>query len=67
MDSSPDDDDRRTPEQEALYRSDQGETEDEEVKMTCIRGQCGMHDSDLSSDEDEDSDDAQDDLPTPIR
>jgi hypothetical protein len=65
MDSSPDYD-RRTPEQEVLYRSDQGETEDEEVKMTCIGGQCGMHDSDLSSDEDEDSDDAQD-LPTPIR
>jgi hypothetical protein len=66
MDSSPDDD-RRSPERGALYRSDQGETEDEEVKINCIGGQCGMHDSDLSSDEDEDSDDDQDDLPTPIR
>jgi hypothetical protein len=66
MDSSPDDD-KRSPEQEALYRSDQGETEDEEVKMTCIGGQYGMQDSDLSSDEDEDSDDSQDDLPAPIR
>jgi hypothetical protein len=35
--------------------TDQGETEDEEVKMNCIGGKCGMHDSDLSSDSDAES------------
>jgi hypothetical protein len=35
--------------------SDLDETEDEEVKMNCIGGNCGLQDSDLSSDEDDDS------------
>lgn len=38
-------------EDEALakkYESDQGETEDEEVKRNCIMGQSGMTDSDFS-------------------
>jgi hypothetical protein len=32
------------------YESDEGETEDEEVKRNCIMGQSGMRDSDFSSD-----------------
>jgi hypothetical protein len=39
--------------------SDQGETEDEEVKMSCIGGQSGMHDSDLSSDDEGDESEAE--------
>jgi hypothetical protein len=39
--------------------SDQGETEDEEVKMSCIGGQNGMHDSDLSSDDEGDESEAE--------
>jgi hypothetical protein len=31
--------------------SDQGETEDEEVKRNCIMGQVGLHDSDFSDTE----------------
>ena len=38
------------PDDQAGRESDQGETEDEEIKMNCIGGQCGMHDSDFSSD-----------------
>jgi hypothetical protein len=49
------------------HESDLGETEDEEVKMNCIGGQSGMHDSDLSSDcEDLESDNEQDDPPTAL-
>jgi hypothetical protein len=36
--------------------SDQGETEDEEVKRNCIMGQSGIHDSDFSDSENEDDD-----------
>ena len=34
-------------------QGDDGETEDEEVKRTCIAGHAGMRDSDLSSDNEE--------------
>ena len=36
------------------YESDEGETEDEEVKRNCIMGQSGMRDSDFSDSESED-------------
>jgi hypothetical protein len=39
--------------------SDQGETEDDEVKMSCIGGQSGMHDSDLSSADEVDESEAE--------
>ena len=42
--------------EEMCRESEQGETEDEEVKMNCIGGQRGVNESDFSSDE-EDSDD----------
>ena len=51
---------------QAGTESDQGETEDEEIKMNCIGGQIGMHDSDdfssdaggdVDSDEDGEEDD----------
>jgi hypothetical protein len=45
--------------------SDQGETEDEEVKRNCIMGQSGLHDSDFSDseiegDDEDDGDDVED-------
>lgn len=46
------------------YESDQGDTEDEEVKRNCILGQCGMRDSDFSdsgSEEEECEDDEEGD------
>ena len=55
---------------QADKESDQGETEDEEIKMNCIGGQIGMHDSDdfssdANGDSDDDGDDDEEDVHTP--